>query len=197
MRRGRTDSRVPGPFPTRPRVLTANGPVGKLAETADKGAWSYANPGGLPCKVGPTGLELSEFPPSLPEVAVPVVAEFRHDLMDLSTAHQKKSHSWLFFRKYGCGRWAAVPPPAAWRAVGRLMATMHLPPEAIHEFRAHWRREFGEDLSLDAARAEAERVLRTIHKLLTLRDRADARAIGSTALDGRARVGAENGTKDT
>jgi hypothetical protein len=47
---------------------------------------------------------------------------------------------------------------------------MHLPPEAIHEFRRIWREEYGEDIPFDKARLTAERFLSGIHQMLVIKD---------------------------
>lgn len=45
---------------------------------------------------------------------------------------------------------------------------MRLPPEAIHELRAIWRAEYGEDLSFDRARAIAERFVHVCYRMLVI-----------------------------
>lgn len=45
---------------------------------------------------------------------------------------------------------------------------MRLPPEAIHEFRAIWRAEYGEELSFDRARALAERFVHVCYRMLVI-----------------------------
>lgn len=47
---------------------------------------------------------------------------------------------------------------------------MRLPPEAIHEFRAIWRAEYGEELSFDRARAIAERFVHVCYRMLVISD---------------------------
>lgn len=44
---------------------------------------------------------------------------------------------------------------------------MHLPAEAIEEFRRIWREEYGEDISFERAQLEAERFLSGIRLMLT------------------------------
>lgn len=48
---------------------------------------------------------------------------------------------------------------------------MHLPPEAIHEFRRIWHEEYGEDLPFEKAQIIAERFLSGVHQMLTIKDR--------------------------
>lgn len=47
---------------------------------------------------------------------------------------------------------------------------MHLPPAAIHEFRAIWREEYGEDLPFERAQSVAERFLAGVHQMLLVRE---------------------------
>jgi hypothetical protein len=61
---------------------------------------------------------------------------------------------------------------------------MKLPLEALEDFRAHWQAQFGEQLTLDQTRTEAERVLRTfgiLHAQLLAVDDATYRRV--TGLD--------------
>ncbi len=50
---------------------------------------------------------------------------------------------------------------------------MHLPPEAIHEFRAIWLAEYGEELPFEQARLVAERFLSGVRLMLTVRPEPD------------------------
>lgn len=47
---------------------------------------------------------------------------------------------------------------------------MHLPPEAIHEFRRIWKEEYGEEIPFEEARVVAERFLSGVRLMLTIKD---------------------------
>lgn len=50
----------------------------------------------------------------------------------------------------------------------------------IEGFRSIWREEFGEELPREKAPVIADRFLRTIHLIVKLADRADARILATT-----------------
>lgn len=56
-------------------------------------------------------------------------------------------------------------------------------PADIEEFRTIWREEFGEDLPQENVVVVADRFLRTIHLIVKLADRADAKVLAKTTLD--------------
>jgi hypothetical protein len=62
---------------------------------------------------------------------------------------------------------------------------MHLPPHAIHEFRAIWRDEYGEDLPFDEARLVAERFLAGVHQMLLIREPPNSRSSTESTLTTR------------
>lgn len=53
----------------------------------------------------------------------------------------------------------------------------------IEEFRAIWRDEFDEDLPPERAELVAQRFLSTLHLMLTLAERADAKALSKSKFD--------------
>jgi hypothetical protein len=59
-------------------------------------------------------------------------------------------------------------------------ASMPIPDHRIDDFIARWKRAFGEELTRDAARIEAERVLHLYRRMLEHR-RADVRDVGDVA----------------
>lgn len=58
-------------------------------------------------------------------------------------------------------------------------------PKDIEEFRTIWREEFGEELSLDRARAEAESLLDLVYQLRTIVQRRSNKALpGNESIQG-------------
>lgn len=56
-------------------------------------------------------------------------------------------------------------------------------PSDVEEFRTAWREEFGEDLPREKAVVIADRFLRTIHLIVKLADRADAKVAARMTID--------------